>query len=90
MENFEEQDAEEIVKQVNSYQTQNIQMKMKMKKNEKNDVLMAFSQEVQDVVDHSELIKALGCKDLQDRHWKRIFTQMESSFVGMDRRDLTL
>ena len=39
-------------------------MKMKLKKGEKNDVLVAFSQEVQDVVDHSELIKALGCKDL--------------------------
>lgn len=90
MENFEEQDAEEIVKQVNAYQTTNMTMKMKLKKNEKNDVLMAFSQEVQDVVDHTELIKALGCKDLQDRHWKRIFTQMESNFVGMDRRDLTL
>ena len=66
-------------------------MKMKLKKGEKDDVLMAFSQEVQDVVDHSELIKALGCKDLQDRHWKKIFNEMHSdTLVGVDRRDLTL
>ena len=78
------------MKQVNTYQGSNIQMKMKLKKNEKNDVLMAFSQEVQDVVDHAELIKALGCKDLMDRHWKSIFMKMESNFVTMDRRDLTL
>ena len=50
----------------------------------------AFSAEVQEVVDHSELIKSLGCKDLEERHWKKIFTQMESNFIGMDRRDLTL
>lgn len=46
LDNFEEQDAEDIVKQVNDYQTQNMSMKMKLKKGEKNDVLMAFSQEV--------------------------------------------
>jgi len=40
-------------------------MKMKLKKGEKDEVLAEFSSEVQAVVDHSELIKALGCKDLQ-------------------------
>ena len=47
---------------------------MWLKKGEKDDVLAAFSQEVQEVVDHSDLIKALGCKDLEERHWKKIFT----------------
>ena len=61
---FLEQDAEQIVKDVNDYQTQNIQMKMKLKKGEKDDVLMKFSREVQDVVDHADLIRALGCVDL--------------------------
>ena len=74
LEPFEEQDAEAIVKQVQDYQTQNITAKMKLKKGEKDDVLAAFSQEVQEVVDHSDLIKALGCKDLEERHWKKIFT----------------
>ena len=65
-------------------------MKMKLKKGEKDEVLAEFSSEVQAVVDHSELIKALGCKDLQQRHWDKVFKRMESNFLNMDRRDLTL
>lgn len=92
MEPFLEQDADKIVKEVQDYHTQNIQMKMKLntKKGERDEVLMAFSQEVQEVVDHSELIKALGCKDFQDRHWEKIAERMESQIGNMDRRDLTL
>lgn len=92
MEPFLEQDAEKIVKEVQDLHTQNIQMKMKLKtkQGEKDDVLMQFSQEVQEVQEHSDLIKALGCKDFQDRHWEKIADRMESQIGNMDRRDLTL
>lgn len=65
-------------------------MKMKMKKGEKDEVLDVFDREVNDVVAHVDLIRALGCKDLEDRHWKKIFSQMDSSFTGLDRRELSL
>lgn len=54
-------------------------MKMKLRKGEKDDVLMKFDEEVSEVYNKLELIKALGQKDLQDRHWSKIFKQMESN-----------
>jgi len=88
--NFEEQDAIKIVKDVKFYESENIMAKMKLKKGEKDDVLFAFEQEVKEVVEHCALIEALGCKDLEQRHWNRIFARMDSSLQGMHTRDLTL
>ena len=63
---------------------------MKLKKGEKDEVLYKFADEVNEVGDHCELIRALGCKDLQERHWNRIFTQIESQLRGIDIRDVNL
>ena len=90
MGNFLEQNAETIVEDVKSYQMQNHDMKKRLKKGEKDEVLHDFTIEVQETYDHCELIKALGCRDLEDRHWKKIFTKIDSGFINMDRRDLTL
>lgn len=65
-------------------------MKMKLKKGEKDEVLDKFDQEVNEVAAHSDLIRSLGCKDLQNRHWATIFKKMESNQSPMDRRDLNL
>lgn len=81
-------DAEATCKEILGYQAQNIQMKMKMKKGEKDEVLDTFDREVNDVVAHVELIRALGCKDLAPRHWKKIFAQMDTTNIEL--RDMTL
>ena len=62
---------------------------MKLKKGEQDHVLFAFEQEVKESVEHCPLIEALGCKDLEKRHWDRIFTKMDSTLQGMHVADLT-
>ena len=62
---------------------------MKLKKNEQDHVLERFDQEVKRAVEHCALIEALGCKDLESRHWTNIFARMESNLLGMNSRDIT-
>lgn len=87
---FLEQDAEAIVKQVKQYDQDNIQAKMKLKKGEIDEVLNKFDMDVRRVVEHCPLIEALGCKDLESRHWQKIFKQMDNISNGMDQTTLTL
>ena len=63
---------------------------MKLKKGEKDEVLEKFDSEVNEVVAHSDLIKSLGCKDLDIRHWNDIFKRMESNNSAAELRDLNL
>lgn len=67
-----------------------MKMQLNTKAGEKDEVLMSFSQEVQEVQEIADLIKSIGCKDFQDRHWEKIADRMESQIGNMDRRDLTL
>ena len=87
---FLEQDAEAIVKQVKAYDQDNIQAKMKLKKGETDEVLNKFDMDVRRVVEHCPLIEALGCKDLESRHWQKVFKQMDNISNGMDQTTLTL
>jgi hypothetical protein len=56
MGNFKEQNAEEIVKQVNTYGKANVDMKMKMAKGDIDEVLEELIREVKVVDDHKNLI----------------------------------
>ena len=71
--NFLKQDAEEIVKKVKDYANQNQTMKIKMATDEKDDVLEAFSSEVNAVVEHVGLITWLGNKAMRSRHWEKVY-----------------
>ena len=80
-ENFLKQDAEEIVKIVTKYDTENMQMKIKAR-DQIDEVLDAFSLEVKSVVANAPLITALGNKAMQTRHWKKVFALTEGNFTG--------
>ena len=70
---FLKQDAEDIVKKVKDYANQNQTMKIKMGADEKDDVLEAFSSEVNAVVEHVGLITWLGNKAMRSRHWEKVY-----------------
>jgi dynein heavy chain len=67
---------------VNEYDTGNIKMRIKMGKDEQDDVLDAFSLEVKAVVAHAPLITALGNPAMRPRHWKKVFALTEGNFTG--------
>jgi dynein heavy chain len=67
---------------VNTYDTGNMKMRIKMGKEEQDDVLDAFSLEVKAVVTHAPLITALGNPAMKLRHWKRVFSLTEGNFTG--------
>ena len=80
-ENFLKQNAEEIVKIVTKYDTQNMQMKIKGR-DEVDEVLDAFTMEVKAVVAHAPLITALGNPAMKPRHWKKVFALTDGNFTG--------
>ena len=47
-------------------------MKLKMPQGEKDEVLEAFTDEVNDVIQHKDLFIAFGNKAMQARHWKQV------------------
>lgn len=82
MGNFKEQNAEEIVKQVNAYGKANVEMKMKLAKGDVDEVLEELIREVKVVDDHKNLIQALGSKAMMPRHWAKVYAALETSPPG--------
>lgn len=69
-ENYKDQNAEEIVKIMTDFRKGNNDMKLKLPAGEKDEVLEAFTDEVNDVIQHKDLFIAFGNKAMQARHWK--------------------
>ena len=61
-----------------------MQMKLKMNSEDKDDVLQAFSEEVNSVMEHNGLITWLGCKAMRQRHWEKVYAKLEKPFIGLD------
>ena len=80
-EDFLKQNAEAIVKQVKDYNTQNMQMKLKMNSEDVDDVLAAFSEEVNSVMEHNGLITWLGNPAMRKRHWEKVYAKLEKPFI---------
>jgi len=78
MTNWKEQDAEEIIKSVNKYAKANMELKMKMAKDEVDEVLDELIKEVNTVNDHKNLISALGSKAMMPRHWTKVYAALET------------
>jgi hypothetical protein len=60
--NFREQDAEAIVKTVNKFAKENMDMKMRMNKEDTDEVLEELTKDVNEVSGHKNLLLALGSK----------------------------
>jgi hypothetical protein len=80
-EDLRKQDSEAIVAIVKKYHQENLQMKIKAR-DEVDEVLDAFTDEVKEVHAHKELIQALGRPAMQPRHWKKVFALLEGNFTG--------
>lgn len=82
--NFREQDAENIVKTVAKFAKDNLQLKMKMEKGERDEVLEELTRDVKEVEAHKNLIMALGSKAMLQRHWVKVFAVLETAAPNLD------
>ena len=73
---FLEQDAKGIADFVKDLTVQNMQMKIKLGKDEEDQVLEAFTEEVDRVNEHVPLIVALGNKAMRQKHWEKVYGKM--------------
>jgi dynein heavy chain len=89
-EDFLKQDSEVIVKEVVGYVRQNQEMRMKMGRDERDEVLDAFSDEVNVVFDHQNLILALGNKSMKKRHWMKVFNLLHEKDPQVNNSNLEL
>jgi len=58
-----------MVSSVNQFNKDNIELKMKQTKGEEDKVLDLLITEVKKVMDHKNLISALGSDAMKPRHW---------------------
>jgi hypothetical protein len=77
-ENWKEQNSEEILKIVGQYAKQNMEMKMKMAKEDVDEVLDELIAEVKAVDEHKVLISALGSRAMMERHWKKVYDKLDA------------
>jgi dynein heavy chain len=77
-ENWKEQNSEEILKIVGQYAKQNMEMKMKMAKEDVDEVLDELIAEVKSVDEHKVLISALGSRAMMERHWKKVYDKLDA------------
>lgn len=82
--NFKEIDAEALVKQVGKYGKENIDMKMKMAKDERDEVLEELTRDVKEVEAMRNLILALGSRAMLHRHWIKIYALLETPAPNLD------
>ena len=64
-------------------------MKLKLAQDEKDDVLEAFSYEVNHAIDHCPLITALGNKAMRQRHWKAVYKLTDATFTELTMSGIT-
>lgn len=65
------------MKTVAKYAKENMEMKMKMPKDEVDEVLDELTRDVTEVQAHKSLIISLGSKAMQPRHWVKVFNELE-------------
>ena len=75
--NFKKMDAEAIVKTVGKFAKENIDMKNRLKKDEKDEVLEDLTREVKEVEAQKHLILALGQRAMQPRHWTKVYAALD-------------
>jgi uncharacterized protein HemY len=79
-----------VVKTINNYAKQNVEMKFKMKKDEKDEVLDELTREVKEAQAHAPLILALGTKAMMARHWNKVYTVLEAPLTSSNIQTITL
>ena len=82
--NFKKMDAEAIVKTVQKFAKENIDMKNRLKKDEKDEVLDDLSREVKEVEAQKALILALGQKAMQPRHWTKVYAELNHQAPNLE------
>ena len=81
---FRQQDAKGIADFVKDLTVQNMQMKIKLAKDEQDEVLEAFTEEVNRVNEHVPLIVALGNKAMRKKHRDKIYSKLGVPFPELD------
>ena len=74
--------SEQIVKTMMKYDKDNLEMKIRLPKDEKDEVLEELDKEVKFMLQHSSLITSLGKSAMQDRHWKKVYDILEAPLPG--------
>mmetsp|Transcript_9244 Transcript_9244/g.8680 ORF Transcript_9244/g.8680 Transcript_9244/m.8680 type:complete len:356 (-) Transcript_9244:2253-3320(-) len=71
--NFLDLDANEVVNSVKDYEKECLVLKANFPRDNKDEVLEQLTTEVKKVAAHGNLIMALGNKNMQKRHWEKVF-----------------
>lgn len=79
---FKDQDAEKIVEDVTKDNSRLKKIKAKFPLEHEDEVLEATLREVQKVMEHRNLIAALGNNYLKDKHWQEIFSILPDGHSG--------
>jgi hypothetical protein len=61
-----------------------MEMKMKMAKDEVDEVLEELTKDVNEVVGHKNLLLALGSKAMLQRHWVKVFAALDTPAPNLD------
>jgi len=72
------------VKTVNKYAKENLELKMKMSKEDRDEVLEELTRDVKEVEGHKNLITALGSKAMLHRHWIKVYAVLETPAPNLD------
>jgi len=77
-ENFREQDAPAIVATVKERESELIKLKAQIGRDNKDEVHEAATREVKDVARYGNLIAALGNQAMQEKHWQKVWSLVET------------
>lgn len=64
---------------VKEYDRENLVLKQNFPRDQKDEVLEALTTEVKMVSQNSNLILALGNKNMQPRHWNKVFALLDGA-----------
>jgi len=76
-EKFKDNDAEEVAKEIKRFEKMNLEMKVKMRKDFKDEVLETLTNEVRAKAAYINLYQALGNKAMKPKHWVKVFALLE-------------
>ena len=64
------------------YDKENLEMKIRLPKDEKDEVLEELDKEVKNMLQHSSIITSLGKSAMKDRHWKKVYDLLDAPLPG--------
>ena len=87
---FKTQNADDIVKAIGKLARENLEMKLKMAKEEVDEVLEKLTEDVKECESHKNLITFPGNKAMEDKHWPKVFEAPDAGRIESASEPITL